>query len=161
MDASRFPHGPFRTPRAPRSAVSEPQAPLPAPSLCGAHRGQQQQFPVPEGHSGRPGGKGGWGGESKGATGGQGCASRPGPPPPRRWKTAVENSGSPGINNNKGNDNDKGDNAFPSVKTSEINVLPQPPPPASLGPGLAEFPARRGPGSVRERFLSEKSKSRR
>lgn len=55
----------------------------------------------------------------------------------------MENSGSPGINNNnsKGNDNDNGDNAFPSVKTSEINVLPQPPPLASLGPGLEELTA--------------------
>lgn len=108
-----------------------------------------------------PRGTGGEGGSKGAASGGQGCTSRPGPPPPRRWKTAVENSGSPGINNNnsKGNDNDNGDNAFPSVKTSEINVLPQPPPLASLGPGLEELPARRGPGSVWERSLSGKSKT--
>lgn len=63
----------FGAPRAPRKAGSEPQAPLPAPSSCGAHRGQQQQFPAPEGHSGRPGGKGG--GSKGAAPGGQGCTA--------------------------------------------------------------------------------------
>lgn len=69
-----------------------------------------------------------------------------------KLQTSVEDSNTPGANNEERNNNDNNDNAFPCIKTWEINVLLHPLPPRSpnlwdalsfrsvsgAGPGLGE-----------------------